>query len=133
MTLEEAIKHEEEVAVWHETEANKFESDGYEGYEQSQYLECADEHRQLAKWLKELKAHREAWNKMQEEIEKINADNNSYSVKNNACLIVSMYKPKGEDRLNYNTKQCTECGFNLPLYSKFCMNCGAFIEGGDTE
>lgn len=85
------------------------------------------------KAIKELQEYREAWIKMQEEIDKINPDDNSYSVKNNACLIVSMYKPKGKDRLNYNTKQCTECGFNLPLYSKFCMNCGAFMEDSDTE
>ena len=63
MTLDEAIKHSEEVAVWHEAEANKYESNGYEGYVQSQCLENADEHRQLAKWLKELKAHRESWEK----------------------------------------------------------------------
>ena len=63
MTIDEAIKHAEEVAVWHEAEANKYESNGYEGYVQSQCLENADEHRQLAEWLKELQAHREAWEK----------------------------------------------------------------------
>ena len=68
MTLDEAIKHAEEVAVWHEAEANKYESNGYEGYVQSQCLENADEHRQLAKWLKELQAHRYAWAKLREDI-----------------------------------------------------------------
>lgn len=41
MTLDEAIKHAEEVA-------------------NSQCSECGEEHQQLAEWLKELKAYREA-------------------------------------------------------------------------
>lgn len=52
------------------------------------------EYRQLAEWLKELKAHREAWNKLQEEMDRLDPNCNSYSVKNNACLIVSKYRPK---------------------------------------
>lgn len=40
---------------------------------------------------------------------------------------------KGMDRLNSHTKQCTECGFVLPQYSKFCIDCGAFIEDGDED
>lgn len=45
MTLDEAIKHAEEVAE-------------YDCYNEEQRV-CAEEHRQLAEWLKELKAHRE--------------------------------------------------------------------------
>ena len=44
MTLDEAIKHCEEVA---------------EEQEEKECLECAAEHRQLAEWLKELKAYKD--------------------------------------------------------------------------
>lgn len=52
MTLDESIKHAEEVAVEH-TKYNR-----YGGFESCD--ECAKEHLQLAKWLKELKRLREA-------------------------------------------------------------------------
>lgn len=49
MTIDEAIKHCEEVA---------------EEQEKNECNECAAEHRQLAEWLKELKAYREAKDKI---------------------------------------------------------------------
>ena len=52
MTLEEAIKHCEEVAEAH----TKFNS--YGGYESCD--ECGKDHRQLAEWLRELKELRAA-------------------------------------------------------------------------
>lgn len=51
MTIDEAIVHCEEVAEEH-TKYNFY--GGYEGCD-----ECAEEHRQLAEWLKELKLYRE--------------------------------------------------------------------------
>ena len=51
MTLDEAIKHAEEVAKEKEEQA-------WEAQLQEEYItckDCAKEHRQLAKWLKELK------------------------------------------------------------------------------
>lgn len=51
MTLDEAIKHAKEVAEEH-TKYNR-----YGGFESCD--ECANEHRQLAEWLKELKQLRE--------------------------------------------------------------------------
>lgn len=56
MTLEEAIKHAEEVAKKNEHDAEvrtRTESLGTE-----HCLECAEEHRQLAEWLKELEWRR---------------------------------------------------------------------------
>ena len=44
--------------------------------------------------LKELKAHREAWEKLQEEMDRLDPDNNGFSVKNNACLLVDICRPK---------------------------------------
>lgn len=53
-TLDEAIKHCEEVAEENEKNAKSINNI----YKKS-CLECAKEHRQLAEWLKELKTHRE--------------------------------------------------------------------------
>ena len=53
MTLEEAIKHCEEVAEKKEYIAESVE--GFDEYTREECLECAKEHRQLAKWLKALK------------------------------------------------------------------------------
>ena len=56
MTLDEAIKHAEEVADVCESEASKYDmTDAYESYVACQDGKCAKEHRQLAEWLKELK------------------------------------------------------------------------------
>lgn len=49
MTLEEAIKHAEEVA-------EKLENSCKRDWMGEDDKRCASEHRQLAKWLKELKA-----------------------------------------------------------------------------
>ena len=65
MTLDEAIKHAEEVA-------EKFESlhERYENMDEDRLLfrveeneckNCAKEHRQLANWLKELRAYRKIY------------------------------------------------------------------------
>ena len=54
-------------------------------------------HIEVLELLKELEAHREAWGKLEKEIDRLNPDDNSYSVKNNACLIVSKYRPKEGD------------------------------------
>ena len=60
MTLEEAIKHCEEVAKRQETNANSLENgDDFDKSLITNCLECASEHRQLAEWLKELKRDRE--------------------------------------------------------------------------
>lgn len=65
MTIDEAIKHCEEVA---EKNRELFEKIGTNSYDEVNCLECAREHEQLAEWLKELKRHREAWEKVKAEI-----------------------------------------------------------------
>ena len=74
MILDEAIKHAEEVA---EENSKSYEEwlacRGNVGWSKSdieavdksieQCKKCDEEHRQLAEWLKELKAHRKAWEK----------------------------------------------------------------------
>ena len=64
MTIEidEAIKHCEEVAEKKEKECKWIsgsEDAGMNGALAKTFAECASEHRQLAEWLKELKAYRE--------------------------------------------------------------------------
>ena len=60
MTLDEAIKHAEDVADTCEYEASKYDmSDSYERHVACKEGECVAEHRQLAEWLKELKWLRE--------------------------------------------------------------------------
>lgn len=56
MTLEEAIRHCEEVAELNEHIATTFPEDGPADIEKC--AACADEHRQLAEWLKELQTFR---------------------------------------------------------------------------
>jgi len=58
MTLDEAIKHAEEVACKKESEAECIRSWGQENDTKKWAISCekyAKEHRQLAEWLKELK------------------------------------------------------------------------------
>lgn len=70
MSLEEAIKHCEEVAEKQEItaksnlmEIDRTKVDGilrlYDADEYESCMKCASEHRQLAEWLRELKAYRE--------------------------------------------------------------------------
>ena len=66
MTLDEAIKHYEGVAEELEKRVKPYQCESinkklYEvnKKEWDDCLECAEEHRQLAEWLRELKAYRE--------------------------------------------------------------------------
>ena len=59
MTLEEAIKHCHEKAK-ELTEESTIELNEKFGNSRQDCLECAKEHEQLAEWLEELKARREA-------------------------------------------------------------------------
>jgi len=67
MTLDEAIKHAEEVAE--EKEAQAWEVQLQEEYGTIKSCkECTEEHRQLAEWLKELKAYRKAEKEIEQEL-----------------------------------------------------------------
>lgn len=58
MTLDEAIKHAEEVAELNEECARIYNEQG-EIIASCSCKECENEHRQLAEWLKELKLYKE--------------------------------------------------------------------------
>ena len=64
MTIDEAIKHCEEVAEKNESEANF--GFGNACIDRSSCLECAKEHRQLAAWLRELKQLKEQMSSSEE-------------------------------------------------------------------
>lgn len=60
MTIDEAIKHCEEVAEKNEAQAEKWQEEGGEEWGKTTACrECASDHRQLAAWLRELKDLRE--------------------------------------------------------------------------
>ena len=93
MTLDEAIKHAEEIAEEKERSAKLHQrpDSGVKGSGKRylSYLSCASEHRQLAEWLRELQQWREFGNRIgqvcaefltDEQIEKlreVNADEDS--------------------------------------------------------
>jgi hypothetical protein len=58
MTLDEAIKHAEETAEEQQSKADNWTKEWDNGFV-NYCNKCAEEHRQLAEWLKELKAYKE--------------------------------------------------------------------------
>lgn len=97
MEIDEAIKHAEQVAELNEAEC----------------FECAEEHRQLAKWLKELKALREQKRPRGEWIE----DLASFGYVDLECSVCGCLC------------ECVECGKQY----NFCPNCGADMREGDEK
>ena len=101
MTLDEAIKHAEEVAEKNERRAESVRNrpissaDFY--HEEESCSKCATEHRQLAEWLKELKRHREAWMNVVSEVDQhteIHSDGEFYIKNLDVKKIVAEYRPK---------------------------------------
>lgn len=73
MTLDEAIAHCLEVAEENESKANRIEQLHLTGNAEG-CRECAEEHRQLAEWLQELKIYREHTYAEMMQDEEVNAD-----------------------------------------------------------
>jgi len=113
MTLDEAIRHAEEVAEeqekaakeWHESQVRKCELIPFAEMDythENECKKCAEEHRQLAEWLRELRRLKE-----QEPIlDKIRAEIDQYLFQNEFGLeyrkevsqIVDKYKAEGSDK-----------------------------------
>ena len=53
MTIDDAIKHCKDVIEANEQKAESIKE--YNGYTELECMKCAEDHRQLAEWLKELK------------------------------------------------------------------------------
>lgn len=80
MTLDEVIKREEELVNDH---------DRIKQIKAVTLEECrrAEEHRQLAEWLKELKTHREAWDDIKEGLLEMSRLHEYVSIKHMIQLI----------------------------------------------
>ena len=66
MTIDEAIKHSEEVAERYERM-----EDSHDDKLKDECLQCAADHRQLAEWLRELKNLKTKYSDVQEKIREI--------------------------------------------------------------
>lgn len=93
MTLDEAIIHAKEKAEELKMQAD-FDTDN-EGFKMSitdrlECYECASEHKQLAEWLKELKAVREAWLQLTETIFEMR-DNGGTGTQADVCKFLANY------------------------------------------
>lgn len=79
LSLEEAITHCLEVA---EANGKMIEYDlAYTDEQKEECRECAEEHRQLAEWLKKLKAYEEAKEKIELKAEKCPQDEIRYGMR----------------------------------------------------
>ena len=90
MTLNEAIQHAEAIV-------------------NSQCGECAEEHRQLAEWLKELKYRREA-----------------VEQKHGHWITDKNIRPNA-----YSLYHCSICNSLGNVFFDYCPNCGAKMRGDD--
>ena len=136
MTLDEAIKHEEEEAIEQDKLCKRY--DGASGYSRShneairtteakRCKECAKEYRQLAEWLKELKAQRDAWMKVISAIDQhteIHSDGEFYIKNFDVKKIVAEYKPKGDDTKLEQQPLAAETKYFETIY-KISQACGA--------
>ena len=94
MTIDEAIKHAEEVA-------------DYDCYNEKQ-LKCAEEHRQLAEWLKELKNFKE-----KDEAKVVRYEGDGYADGELVCDYA--YCPNCDHETEIDSENWGAC---------FCPNCG---------
>lgn len=68
MIIDEVIKYEEELVDTYENACKRAcRGSRAENYRQN-YRQFGERHRQLAEWLRELKAYREIWSKIKEQI-----------------------------------------------------------------
>lgn len=120
MTLDEAIKRAEEVAEeqeklakeWHENQVRKCELIPFAKMDythENECKECASQHRQLAKWLKDYKRLlKQKSNLMHREIL-------------GYWIVKDYYTKMGE---HYKGYECPVCHKEYNLKTNFCPNCG---------
>lgn len=108
MTLDEAIKHCEDIVECCEWEAGRCdETDRYECHEMHELGKCVVVYRQLAEWLKELKQLKEA---------------DVQPVKRGRWIT----KFDGDI---YEYCECSECGNTGSCETPYCAQCGADMRG----
>lgn len=106
MTIDEAIKHCEEVAQENEKQFNScpMKYDGAYANNGRTACKCAEEHRQLAKWLKELKAIREAWTELAETVIELR-DNGGTCTQHDVCKFLATYMYNLEKEIMQKTEK----------------------------
>lgn len=130
MDLEEAIKHCEEVAKEKEEDAiiyhncAKYKQNLYEKglakNTEKECLECAEEHRQLAEWLKELKSLKEKAN----DIDEVGMANIKLALNDGATKHIQKICNKSE---------CGKCPYTLKKMSCIFSVCPVDWEVNDDE
>ena len=83
MTLEEAITHAMEVAEENEKYCKVEPNHSASAYH------CAERYRQLAEWLRELKAYRESWEYLFATIYEIKSNAETEDIKNRTTFLVN--------------------------------------------
>lgn len=99
MTLDEAIKHCEEIAM----DKTNLAQTLWDSKEKARCKECADEHEQLAQWLIELKILRnnDVLDKIRAEVEQYKISNHALITVKTALAIIDKYR-KGAIRNDTN-------------------------------
>ena len=112
MTLEEAIRHAEEVAQKNEDFVRCHSCDRELGFVK-RCQKCADEHRQLAEWLKELKA-------VHDEID--DADDEDE-------IFIGYLRKKMEKHIPLKPEQSKIPRYSMghEYYDWYCPTCGRFL------
>lgn len=113
MSIDEAIKHCEEVAQEKERHLKVYENMDEDRplfkEEENECKECAAEHRQLADWLKELKSFKE-----KDEAKAVRYEGDGYA--DGAMVYDKAFCPSCNHEFEEDSDNCWECDF--------CPNCG---------
>lgn len=114
MTLDETIKQEEKIAENYEYYIKSVCCDDTEVEDEDLQLafKYADEHRQLVNWLKELKKHRDIWDKIIAEIceekECAYADFERYKVEYLGVDEEDVFSELPDDDFRYGMERCID-------------------------
>jgi hypothetical protein len=165
MTLDEAIKHTEEVAEekekeakeWHENQVRKcklipFPFSEMDYTRENECKQCAKEHRQLAKWLKELKQLREqepcedcisreqAKSAIRDRFKDLPSRVEINTILNDLPSVTPQPKigywntyKLSQGGIDEEWLECSECMWSnaLSIPRNYCPNCGCRMEGSE--
>ena len=97
MTIEEAIKHCEEVAESEEQKYKDWKGDYPHLKKIDSCLECAKEHRQLAEWLRKLEKYEEGIEKIKELMNDYKGRNNMWDTANGMQFALECLEVNADD------------------------------------
>lgn len=114
MKLEEAIKHARKKAKEMTTKSNEL----FPSFEGRKYLDCAEEHYQLADWLEELKELREYKKKMKAQFLD-DIENPLEPIKLSSALESEIFKY--EYRAKHDPQKISPLDYTIIYASKHCL------------